>query len=414
LALDLIHDLRSVLKFKRDPDETECAVRPNQSLTANAKYSNLGALTLQPGVDGLRTSRDHRGRDLNRCDVSPDRSRPDDAGAAGTGLEIVSSSRRSRPAPEGFSCDGLLHDARNLVSAIGLYCDLLSIPGVLKQEHLKYPAELRHLGIRSQQMIEHLMDFLTDREDSERDANLIGQAGDSRFRDDSRFSDEDRAASRAKTLEGSDRLEPISLRSVVERCTGLLSRVANGRAIQVAYGPAADIPVRIEPESVERILVNLVRNGSAALAERDSAIRISVGALSSAVGEAQPWPFQRVRLVVEDSGCGMDSRQLGALLSGRGPAPRGNHGIGFRVVRELVDASNGELRAASSRGIGTRIQVEWPMAEMAASGRDNIAITSEPALRVEANSARVRTSARAAEAIGYTDSVVLEERQGAC
>jgi signal transduction histidine kinase len=329
--------------------------------------------------------------------------------AGALSLELDGQGQRLDVALESFSGDGLLHDARNLISAIGLYCDLLSMPGVLKQEHRKYPEELRHLGMRSQEMIEHLMHSLAaQRNAAAREGHLLpsrtAQTG----------SDADRTAERRSSFPANMSAHPISLRSIVERCSGLLSRVANGRAIEVSYGPAADVPIRIAEESMERILVNLVRNGSAALGEEFAALRRAVGPLGEVVGGAQAWPFQRVRLVVEDSGCGMDSRQLETLLSGGGPVPRGNHGIGFRVVRELVAASNGELRVASARGIGTRIQIEWPMAEMSASGRSDAGKMSGRVTNRNAENQLGDDIVRTAREFGFRDTSATEESQGAC
>jgi signal transduction histidine kinase len=178
---------------------------------------------------------------------------------------------------------------------------------------------------------------------------------------------------------------------IAERCSGLLRRVGCGRPIEIHYGAAASVPVRVPEEAVERILVNLVRNAAAALGRRDSepntsrwaregeieargaaadptadvapgTIRIGVGLLVNRVGDPKPWPFRRVRLTVEDSGCGMSPEQMERLLgSGRAPS-RGSHGIGFQVVRELVEASDGDLRVMSAPGAGTRVQIEWPIA----------------------------------------------------
>ena len=51
------------------------------------------------------------------------------------------------------------------MGALGLYCDLLSMPDVLKPEHNHYPQELRQLGARSQALIERLMkSLLTQRQ----------------------------------------------------------------------------------------------------------------------------------------------------------------------------------------------------------------------------------------------------------
>jgi signal transduction histidine kinase len=294
--------------------------------------------------------------------------------------------------------EGLLHDARNLIGALGLYCDLLSMPGVLKMEHRHYAEEVRHLGARSAAMIQQLM---------ESSIHAQGTAACSWLSKSPRPCDADPAAVEQATPPGlgtrkptGNLVNPAGLRGIVERCSGLLGRVACGRSIEISYGVAAAVPVRVEEEAVERILVNLVRNSAVALAQRDLAadgdgegagsraqgcataprcsvresvadptgdetpgsIRIGVGQLANRVGDPKPWPFRRVRLTVEDSGCGMSAEQLERLLAGGRAPSRGNHGIGFRVVRELAAASGGDLRVMSAPGIGTRVQIEWPMA----------------------------------------------------
>ena len=60
----------------------------------------------------------------------------------------------------GESLGELAHDARNMVTALGLYCDLLEEPGVLATPHRHYAGELRlladrpvHVGDRSQRLV---------------------------------------------------------------------------------------------------------------------------------------------------------------------------------------------------------------------------------------------------------------------
>jgi signal transduction histidine kinase len=321
--------------------------------------------------------------------------------------------RPSQPVSADAHGEGLLHDARNLVSAIGLYCDLLSMPGVLKPEHQKYPEELRLLGTRSRVMIEHLMrsvavPTLSQQDQSDRNRQVALEQHE--------FSPVPTRGRAVRNVDGSPSrfrasvpaicVRPVGLRTVVERCSGLLSSVANGRAIEITYGAAADVPIGISEEAIERILVNLVRNASAALdrcprhpaveaslsqdrhlrdpnspsdqkrlgseslEEVPASIRISIGHLLDRAGEARPWPFQHVRLVVEDCGCGMERDALQSLLSGRRTPSSGTHGIGFGVVRELVAASDGDLRVASAPGIGTRVQIEWPLAARSAADKE--------------------------------------------
>jgi signal transduction histidine kinase len=107
-------------------------------------------------------------------------------------------------------------------------------------------------------------------------------------------------------------------------------------------------------------------------------IRITLGLLSNRVGEPRPWPFQQVRLSVEDAGCGMADKQVRSLLHGS-LEPRGRrHGIGFYVVRDLVAATHGEIQVKSAPGAGTRVQIEWPVAVASAT---DWAFAAEPRVR---------------------------------
>jgi signal transduction histidine kinase len=312
--------------------------------------------------------------------------------------------RPSLPCPAIVHGEGLLHDARNLIGALGLYCDLLSMPGVLKQEHRHYAEEVRLLGARSAAMIQQLMGH-ADRAQGPAVCSWLSKSPKS---PDVKPNVEAKWTSTATPKPVISAANPVSLRSIIERSAGLLGRVACGRTVEISYGVAAAVPVRVEEETVERILVNLVRNSAAALAKRELAcspapdlsgdcgsegasgpaqgsvsapscsvretaadptddetpgsIRIGVGLLANRVGDPKPWPFRRVRLTVEDSGCGMSPEQVERLLAVVRAPSRGSHGIGFRVVRELAAASGGDLRIMSAPGVGTRVQIEWSMA----------------------------------------------------
>ncbi|HWZ00885.1 MAG TPA: hypothetical protein VNX17_07390, partial [Edaphobacter sp.] len=120
---------------------------------------------------------------------------------------------------------GLAHDAGNLLGALSLYSDLLAMPGVLNEEHREYATELRMLSDRSWAMINRLVNH-------------------------------SRSGLPAKV-----KAEISVLPNVVDRCRGLLSRVA-GRSVEISYGVGAFQPVRVPVEAVERILTNLVKNAA--------------------------------------------------------------------------------------------------------------------------------------------------------
>jgi signal transduction histidine kinase len=225
---------------------------------------------------------------------------------------------------------GLAHDAGNLLGALSLYSDLLAIPGVLHEEHREYANELRMLSDRSWAMINRLVNH-----------------------------------SRAE-LPTKVQAELSVLPNVVDRCRGLLSRVA-GRTVEISYGVGAFQPVPVSVEAVERILTNLVKNAAEATPW--------VGSISIHVEGATEWSEnnrcgddgfgdeddqsrRRVVMTVRDRGCGMDQAAVRRLMQG-GISGASGRGLGFRVVRELVAISGGCLNVESQPEVGTSISAEW-------------------------------------------------------
>jgi signal transduction histidine kinase len=224
---------------------------------------------------------------------------------------------------------GLAHDAGNLLGALSLYSDLLAMPGVLNEEHREYANELRMLSDRSWAMINRLVNH-------------------------------SRAGLPAKV-----QAEIAVLPNVVDRCRGLLSRVA-GRTVEVSYGLGSFQPVRVPVEAVERILTNLVKNAAEAT-PWVGAISIHVEGVTELVpknevpGDEQSGDEvrQRVVMTVRDRGCGMDQAAVRRLMQAGGISSASGRGLGFRVVRELVAMSGGCLNVESQPEVGTSISVEW-------------------------------------------------------
>jgi signal transduction histidine kinase len=221
---------------------------------------------------------------------------------------------------------GLAHDAGNLLGALSLYSDLLAMPGVLYEEHREYAEELRMLSDRSWAMINRLVNH--------------SRAG----------------------LPVKVQAEISVLPDVVDRCRGLLSRVA-GRTVEISYGVGAFQPVRVPVEAVERILTNLVKNAAEAT-PWVGAISIHVEGVMERPGDDQPGSEgdearRRVVMTVRDRGCGMDAAAVRQLMQTGGIASANGRGLGFRVVRELVAMSGGCLNVESQPEVGTNISVEW-------------------------------------------------------
>jgi signal transduction histidine kinase len=225
---------------------------------------------------------------------------------------------------------GLAHDAGNLLGALSLYSDLLALPGVLSEGHKEYANELKMLSDRSWAMIDRLVNHAR--------------------------------AGRQTKVQGEFSVLP----DVVDRCRGLLSRVA-GRPVEISYGVGAFHAVKVPVESVERILTNLVKNAAEAT-PWVGAISIHVeGELRQARNEGEE-PLRRVVMTVKDRGCGMDQAAVLRLMqAGGGVSSANGRGVGFRVVRELAAVSGGVLSIESEPGAGTSVSVEWGAMRQAAA-----------------------------------------------
>ncbi|HEY2040547.1 MAG TPA: ATP-binding protein [Edaphobacter sp.] len=133
------------------------------------------------------------------------------------------------------------------------------------------------------------------------------------------------------------------------RC--LLSRLV-GRTIKVSIPTSVCKPIRISRETIERILLNLVKNAAVATPQ-DGVIHI----------EADYRDEERCQyfvITVADEGIGMCQSTVEMLQAGVLPPRATGKGLGFRIVQELVADSGGFIEISSKLGEGTRISVKWP------------------------------------------------------
>jgi len=79
------------------------------------------------------------------------------AGATGTGR--VEGENPKGENQKGESLEEVAHDARNMITTLGLYCDLLEEPGVLNAPYAHYGSELRLVAAanasRRRQSVDH-------------------------------------------------------------------------------------------------------------------------------------------------------------------------------------------------------------------------------------------------------------------
>jgi PAS domain S-box-containing protein len=156
---------------------------------------------------------------------------------------------------------------------------------------------------------------------------------------------------------------PLNLDQAVGDLDGMLRRLI-GEDVELCVRPAAR-PVWIEADRghVEQVILNLVLNAREAMPLGGS-LAIEVDEIPGAAAPGSP-ALGWVRLVVRDSGCGMDEETLAHLFEpffttkerGKGT------GLGLSIVYGIVKQAGGEVRIESRRGQGTVVTIDWPRVE---------------------------------------------------
>jgi len=257
------------------------------------------------------------------------------------------------------------HDARNMVTALGLYCDLLEEPGVLDTQFLHYGSELRLVAAASRRLVEKLMAL--DRPSEMVSGSSSGTNGVLR----------DRETLRAPAKAGNRNsnhsvMEQLPARPI-ESFVGEL--VANRNLLASLVGPSISLtvnaeggalPVRMTGEDLTRVLVNLVKNAAESI---PAGGRITLGLHEFHAGaDAPPW----LVLTVEDNGPGIPRASLKKIFesgystrskehSGTGQWPGSHRGLGLSISRSILEAAGGRICAANRDSGGGRFTIELPV-----------------------------------------------------
>ena len=171
--------------------------------------------------------------------------------------------------------------------------------------------------------------------------------------------------------EGIPGREPLDLTDFLAGISGRLARLA-GDQVRLRLAPASEgVRVRGNARLLERALGHLVRNARAA-SEPGSTIRVSWS--REAVPDAPPSEAEMARIVVEDQGRGISSRELpwvfepffsGGRDEGEGAGvgnSGGVRGLGLPVVRAVVEGHGGWVDIRSRPGEGTQVILNLPLA----------------------------------------------------
>jgi signal transduction histidine kinase len=275
------------------------------------------------------------------------------------------------------------HDARNMVTALGLYCDLLEEPGVLATPFLHYSQELRLIAGASRRLVEKLVALDAHQAPSQALPSDLTTAREPRWP-----ADDGTSPSPAPALPGSparivqrkvfgttdsawrrDLLPAMPVANVAAELLAnrnLLSALAGPRVILTVDTTGGTQPVRVTAEDLTRVLVNLVKNAAEAM-PAGGRIHITLKERPAASGTSAS-----VLLAVEDNGPGIPSDALPTIFTS-GFTTRGNEaegsarwsfrhrGLGLAITRSIVEAAGGRIAVRNREQGGAQFEIELPV-----------------------------------------------------
>lgn len=264
----------------------------------------------------------------------------------------------ARTPQPGCSAAEVAHDARNMVTALELYCDLLGEPVVLSTDFFHYASELKLVASASRRLVEKLM--LLD--GWETGAGAGGRVAGEPLRTERMTARSARMV--AEQIPGA----PIDdFAQALEASRNLLDAIT-GLAITVAVKTEGGArPVRLSEEDLTRVLVNLVKNASEAMRR---AGRIEIGLSERSSGKHHE---AELVLTVEDTGPGIREGLLDRIFEpgftthatatgseGDGGWPAAHRGLGLSITRTIVEAAGGSIHAENRTEGGARMIIALP------------------------------------------------------
>ena len=149
---------------------------------------------------------------------------------------------------------------------------------------------------------------------------------------------------------------PLDINGVVDEVAQLVRSDMASRHVPMSLELASDLPrVRGDRVQLQQVVLNVVLNGIEAMREangRDPALAIRTFGAGA----------QSVTVAVEDSGPGIDLRDVDRIFEPLYTTKREGLGMGLAIARTIIQAHGGQLRASNNAAGGATFEFTLPAA----------------------------------------------------
>jgi signal transduction histidine kinase/CheY-like chemotaxis protein len=151
-------------------------------------------------------------------------------------------------------------------------------------------------------------------------------------------------------------LESVALGDVMLECREMMDPLAKSRGVRMNYPLDSSLVVMSDRTRLRQILLNLLSN----------AVKYNSEAGSVTV-DTIPIGMERIRILITDTGIGLDASQIGQLFQpfnrlGQERGAEEGTGIGLVLTKRLVELMGGEIGASSTAGSGSVFWVDLKQA----------------------------------------------------
>ena len=279
-----------------------------------------GIITQSPELGLLRMALDAIANALKRAHLEEERARLERSLQQARRMETV-----------GALASGVAHNFNNIVGAILGHAEIAEAQLASESPSVRNLEEIRRAGERARDLIDHMLAF-------------------GRRRD--------------------VRRQPVSMKGLVAETSSLL-QVSLPSRVELVIGEVPDAAVISgQPAQLQQVLLNLCNNAAQSI---DGMGRIEIEVEVHRITTPQSLthgdlpPGRYVRIVVSDTGRGIDETTVEHLFEPFFTTRLAGTGLGLATVREIVREHGGAINVWSLPGVGSRFEVWLPRITAAAS-----------------------------------------------